>query len=172
LRQESRLSQEEFYKLMAQYKPQVIENEAQLDELLAGSACPTPLKPLTESRKRRAPMAAKEMGDEDWIWVMLDSGAGAFVAGKKDYKYYDTEESYGSRNGHTYALADDREIPNEGQQRVGVQTSEGNVVMFTTQIAKVLCLRPSGDACSFTTGEVHKGLGSPGVYIRSQRGCT
>lgn len=119
------------YKTWDKLQKVEVHDEQGLDELLKTSKCPIPLKPLTEKKKKEAMMTARSMTSQevdDWIWVMLDSGAGAFVSGPKDYKYYDTVESPGSKCGQAYALAGDHEIPNEGQQEVAVETQERNVI--------------------------------------------
>ena len=92
---------------------------------------PEKLAPLSNRERPRAP--------NGWevISAVVDSGATITALHPKDAKDYKVEESAASRSGVTYETAGSEDLPNLGEKRIAVLTTEGTLRGFHSQIAEV-----------------------------------
>ena len=75
---------------------------------------------------------------DGWVelYITVDSGAIETVIGPKQVPW-DYQPSYGSVNGIMYEVANGTKIPNLGQQRMTLKTSEGKTRVITAQVCDV-----------------------------------
>jgi hypothetical protein len=108
-------------------------------------------------QSREAVQAIAEMhGTWERIVSMVDSGATVPVMPPDIGSQYKVEESFGSKNGHLFGVANGNEIPNLGQKFLPVMTKEQTLQGYPSQCADVTMALQS---------VVHMNKGKKGVWL-------
>ena len=98
------------------------------------------LREMSQSEKL-APLMRKERprAPNGWevISAVVDSGATITAVHPEDGKEYKVEESAASRAGVTYDTAGSEDLPNLGEKKMAVLTTEGTLRGFHSQVAEV-----------------------------------
>ena len=92
---------------------------------------PEKLSPLTRRERPRAPNGWEVMS------AIVDSGATITALHPEDAKEYKVEESAASRAGVTYETAGSEDLPNLGEKKIAVLTTEGTLRGYQSQVAEV-----------------------------------